>query len=181
MIFRGLDIPGAFLIAPERMEDERGFFARTFCEREFGDHGLCERFVQCSMSYNRRKGTLRGLHYQAPPHGEAKLVRCTMGAVWDVVADLRPGSPARGRWHAAELSAVNRAMVYVPEYVAHGFITLTDDSEVFYQMAGTYHAGAAAGVRWDSPSLGIAWPMVPTLMSERDASLPLAGEDWTSG
>jgi dTDP-4-dehydrorhamnose 3,5-epimerase len=168
VIFRETKLPGAFVIEPERLEDERGFFARTWCEREFRAHGLNPRLVQCNVSYNRARSTLRGMHYQAAPHEEAKLVRCTMGAVHDVVVDLRPDSPTFRQWVAVELSARNRTMLYVPEGFAHGFQTLEDDTEVFYQMSELYHPECARGVRWDDPAFGIEWPLPPRALSERD-------------
>jgi dTDP-4-dehydrorhamnose 3,5-epimerase len=173
VIFRETPIPGAFVVEPERIEDERGFFARTWCEREFREHGLDPRLAQCSVSFNRRAGTLRGMHYQAAPHGEAKLVRCTMGAIYDVVVDLRPDSPAFRRWTAVELSARNRRMLYIPEGLAHGFQTLEPDTEVFYQISEFYHPGSARGVRWNDPAFGIEWPeAAERVMSERDAAYP---------
>ena len=178
MNFRELDIAGAYLIDPRRRADERGFFARVFCERQFAERGLCTRFVQCSVSFNRRRGTLRGLHYQAAPHEETKLVRCTRGAIWDVIADLRPGSPTRGKWAAAELSADNGQMLYVPAGLAHGFQTLRDDAEVLYMISAFYDPAAARGVRWDDPTLAIDWPGADErVISARDLALPL----WEGG
>jgi dTDP-4-dehydrorhamnose 3,5-epimerase len=158
MRFRETPIPGALVIDPERREDERGFFARTWCQREFEAHGIRCAWSQCNISFNRRCGTLRGLHWQEAPWSEAKLVRCSMGAIYDVVVDLRPGSPHYGKWTAVELTATNRRMLFVPEGFAHGFQTLTDDTEVFYQMTGEYHPEAARGLRWNDPALAIAWP-----------------------
>ena len=158
MIFRETELPGAYLIELERIEDDRGFFARSFCAEEFRARGLADRFVQCSVSCNKKKGTLRGMHCQAPPHEEAKVVRCTMGAVYDVIIDLRPESPAYRRWAAAELSARNRRALYVPEGFAHGFQTLEDDTELLYQMSAFYHPECARSVRWDDPAFGIEWP-----------------------
>lgn len=173
MIFRETPIPGAFVVEPERIEDERGFFARTWCEREFREHGLDPRLAQCSVSFNRRAGTLRGMHYQAAPHGEAKLVRCTMGAIYDVVVDLRPDSPAFRRWTAVELSARNRRMLYIPQGLAHGFQTLEPDTEVFYQISEFYHPESARGVRWNDPAFGIEWPeAAERVLSDRDAGYP---------
>lgn len=169
MIFHETPIPGAWRVEPERIEDERGFFARVFDEDEFARRGMRTAFPQCSVSFNARAGTLRGLHYQAAPHAEAKLVRCTAGAVWDVLVDLRPESPAFRRWYAAELSAGNRRLLYVPEGVAHGFQTLVDGSEVFYQISETYHPALARGHRWDDPAFGIEWPAASVrTISERD-------------
>ena len=172
MKFRPTPLAGAFVVEPERIEDERGFFARSFCESEFRARGLNPAVAQCNLSWNRRKGTLRGLHFQAKPHEEAKLVRCTRGAIWDVLVDLRDGSPTKLRWHAVELSADNRLGLYIPEGFAHGFQTLQDDSEVLYQMAESYHPELARGVLWNDPRLAIAWPLAEPILSERDRSYP---------
>jgi len=172
MIFTETAVPGAVVIEPERSADERGFFARSFCAREFAAHGLDARVAQCNISFNRAKGTLRGLHFQRPPHAEAKLVRCTTGRVYDVIVDLRPDSPAFCRHFAIELSARNRIMLYVPAGVAHGFQTLEDESEVFYQMSAPYERDAAAGVRWDDAAFAIAWPLAVSVVSARDRSYP---------
>lgn len=169
MKFAPLPLAGAFAIELERMEDERGFFARSFCTGEFERHGLKATVAQCNVSWNRRRGTLRGLHFQAAPHEEAKVVRCTRGAIWDVIVDLREGSGTRQRWHAVELSAENRLALYVPEGFAHGFQTLSDDAEVLYQMSVPYHAELARGLRWDDPRLGIRWPVPDPILSARDA------------
>jgi dTDP-4-dehydrorhamnose 3,5-epimerase len=158
MGFRELELAGAFLIEPGRRTDERGFFARTWCRDEFAGQGIRCDWVQCNISFNRRRGTLRGLHYQAEPWAEAKLIRCTMGAVFDVIVDLRPRSPTYGRWAVVELTAANRGMLFVPDGFAHGFQTLDDDTELFYQMSQRYHPEAARGVRWDDPRLAIPWP-----------------------
>ena len=168
MKFHSLSVAGAFLIEPQRLEDGRGFFARVFCHDEFVAHGLNPRVVQSSISYNRRRGTLRGMHYQTAPHEEAKLVRCTRGRAYDVVLDLRSGSPTHGRWAAAEIRAEDQRMVYVPEGCAHGFQTLEDDTELFYQMSEFFHPECGAGVRWDDPAFGIAWPIADPTVSERD-------------
>lgn len=176
MIFTETPLPGAFTVDLAPIEDERGFFARSFSEEAFTAHGLEARFVQCNISHNRRRGTLRGLHFAAPPHDEVKLVRCTRGALWDVIVDLRPGSPTRGRWFAATLDAENRRALYVPRGFAHGFQTLVDDTEVFYQMSASYVAAAARGVRHDDPQLGIPWPLPERILSERDRGLPLFAE-----
>ena len=175
MIFTETKLKGAFIIEPERLEDERGFFARTFCRMEFEAHGLNPNLVQCSVSHNKLKGTLRGMHYQIPPHGEAKLIRCTIGAIYDVMLDLRPNSPTYRQWVSVELTAANRRMVHIPEGVAHGFQTLDPDTEVFYQMSDFYHSESAQGVRWDDPTLAIRWPIAQPIMSARDRTLPLAG------
>jgi dTDP-4-dehydrorhamnose 3,5-epimerase len=167
-----LELSGAFLVDLEPIEDERGFFARSFCRQEFAARGLNPAVAQCNISFNRQRGTLRGLHYQAPPKAEAKLVRCTRGALYDVVADLRPDSPTYCRWSAVELSAENYQMLYIPEGFAHGFQTLRDDTELFYQMSEFYAPGSARGLRWDDPSFRIVWPLPITAVSERDRSYP---------
>jgi dTDP-4-dehydrorhamnose 3,5-epimerase len=173
LIFTETKLKGAFLIEPERKEDERGYFARTFCEREFAAHGLHSRFVQCNLSFNRRKGTLRGMHFQAAPHEEAKLVSCTRGAIYDVIIDLRSGSPTY-RQHVAEtLSAGNGKAFYIPEGFAHGFQTLEDDTELFYQMSQFYHPESARGVRWDDPAFHIVWPPAERTIIPRDQEYPL--------
>jgi dTDP-4-dehydrorhamnose 3,5-epimerase len=168
VIFTATTLPGAFIIDAERLEDARGFFARTWCERESQARGLNPRIVQCSVSVNKRKGTLRGLHYQAPPHQEAKLVRCTRGSIFDVVVDLRPDSPTYRRHLTVLLSAENGRMVYVPEGCAHGFQTLEDDTEVAYQMSEFYAPESARGVRWDDPAFGIEWPPDDRTIVDRD-------------
>lgn len=172
MQFSPTDLPGVFLIGLERHEDERGFFARSFCADEFNAHGLDPRVAQCSVSRNRRKGTLRGLHYQAAPHEEAKLVRCTLGGIYDVAVDLRPDSPAFRRWAAFELSSENGLGLYVPAGVAHGFQTLADDSEVFYQISVPYRPELARGVRFDDPAFGIRWPIAEPIVNARDRTYP---------
>jgi dTDP-4-dehydrorhamnose 3,5-epimerase len=165
-------ISSAFLIEPERREDERGFFARTWCQREFEEHGLDARLVQCSISYNRTAGTLRGMHFQREPHVEAKLVRCTAGAIHDVILDLRPSSPTYLSWISVELTAANRLALYVPAGLAHGFQTLVDDTEVFYQISEFYHPESADGVRWDDPAFRIRWPLPNPILSPRDKQYP---------
>lgn len=172
MIFAETDLKGAFIVDPELLEDHRGFFARTWCQREFEARGLNCRLVQCSSSFNKRKGTLRGMHYQAAPHEEARLVRCTMGAIYDVIIDLRPESPTFKEWMAVELTAENRRMVYVPEGFAHGFQTMEENTEVFYQMSQFYAPESARGVRWDDPAFGIRWPAGERIISKRDRSYP---------
>lgn len=172
MIFSRASIAGAYVVDLDPVHDERGFFARAFCEQEFEQHGLASRFPQCNVSFNRRRHTLRGLHYAVPPHREAKLVRCTRGAIFDVIVDLRRDSPTCFRWFGIELSERTRRMLYVPEGVAHGFLTLQPSTEVFYQMGAAYAPEAARGIRWDDPRFGIEWPHRPTLMSERDRTLP---------
>ena len=172
MIFTETPSPGAFIIEPERIEDDRGFFARTWCEREMKAHDLATRWAQCSVSFNKRRGTLRGLHYQAAPHEEAKLVRCTMGAIYDVIVDLRRQSAAFKRHVAVTLSSDNRKMLYVPEGCAHGFQTLEDETEVFYQISQFYSPEHGRGVRWDDPAFAISWPPAERIMIERDRDYP---------
>jgi dTDP-4-dehydrorhamnose 3,5-epimerase len=172
MIFRETGIGGAWVIEAERLEDERGFFARTWDAQEFGARGLNPDLAQCSISYNRARGTLRGMHYQVAPHEEAKLVRCTAGAIYDTVVDLRTDSSSFKRWYGIELSAENRLAVYVPEGCAHGFLTLVEDCEIHYQISEPHAPDAARGVRWDDAAFGIAWPAEVVVISERDASYP---------
>ena len=172
MIFTETNLEGAFIVEPERLEDERGFFARTWCQREFEDHGLNARWVQCNISFNKRKGTLRGMHYQAAPYEEAKLVRCTMGSTYDVIIDLRSESPSFKQHAVVVLTALNRKMLYVPEGFAHGFLTLEDNTEVFYQMSEFYVAECARGVRWNDPAFGIQWPADVQAISDRDRNHP---------
>ena len=172
MRFFETPLAGAWVLELELLEDERGYFARTFCSDEFGAHGLNPRVVQCNVSFNRKRGTLRGLHYQIAPHEEAKLVRCTRGALFDVIVDLRPESQTFERWHGVELTADNRRAVYVPEGFAHGFQTLLDNTEIHYQMSEKYHPGSSRGIRWNSTAFGITWPIADLLMSERDRNLP---------
>jgi dTDP-4-dehydrorhamnose 3,5-epimerase len=169
MRFEELTLAGAFVVSPERRDDARGWFARTFCRDEFTAHGLIGDFIQCGTSFNARRGTLRGMHWQRAPHAETKLVRCTRGAVFDVLLDLRPGSATFRRWQAAELSEENGVAVYIPAGVAHGFQSLADASEVFYQIAERYTPEVSAGVRWDDPAFGIEWPIRAPILSDRDA------------
>jgi dTDP-4-dehydrorhamnose 3,5-epimerase len=173
MKFIETKLKGAFIIEPEKLEDERGFFARTFCEKEFEDHGLDFKVVQCNISFNRKEGTLRGIHYQASPHEEAKLIRCTRGAIFDVILDLRPDSPTAGDWEAFELRYRDLKMIYIPKGLAHGFQTLEDDTEVFYQMSEFYHAEYARGIRWNDPAFGIKWPLNIKRISKKDMNYPL--------
>ena len=173
MRFIETKLAGAYLIEPEPHEDARGFFARTFCAREFAAHGLATEFVQCSISMNRKRGTLRGLHYQLSPAEEVKLVRCTAGAVHDVIVDLRPASPTYRQHVGVELTAPNRRALYVPEMFAHGFQTLEDDSEVFYQISEFYAPEKSVGIRFDDPRLDIPWPLPITAISDKDRSWPL--------
>lgn len=172
MIFEETKLKGAFLIEPERLEDERGYFARTWCKREFEAQGLNTNIVQCSISFNKKKGTLRGMHYQAPPYQEVKLVRCTSGAIYDVIIDMRRESQTYKQWVAAELTAENQKMFYIPEGFAHGLITLQDNAEVFYQISESYHPECSRGVRWNDPGFSIQWPIAPTVMAERDRNYP---------
>lgn len=172
MIFEATSIPDVWLVEAERRADERGFFARLWDTREFADQGLNGRLVQCSLSYNAARGTLRGLHYQEHPYEEAKLVRCTRGAIFDVAVDLRPASSAFKRWFGAELSEENRRALYIGEGCAHGFLTLTDDTDVLYQMSQFWVPEAARGVRWDDPAFGIEWPGAPVVLNERDRTYP---------
>jgi dTDP-4-dehydrorhamnose 3,5-epimerase len=172
MIFQETKLKGAFVIEPERIEDERGFFARTFCEKEFAAHGLVTRFVQCNISFNASRGTLRGMHYQTAPHEEVKLVRCTLGALFDVIVDIRRDSPTFGHWTSVELTSDNRKALYIPKGFAHGFQTLADNTEVFYQMSEFYHPESARGFRWDDDNIHIQWPMQPLSISSSDTSRP---------
>lgn len=168
MIFTETKLKGAFLIEPELMKDERGFFARSFCENEFKGHGLKSRVLQCNLSFNSAKGTVRGMHYQTAPFAEAKLVSCTRGGVYDVIIDLRPDSSTYCQWFAAELTTENYRMLYIPEGFAHGFQTLSENAIVFYQMYGFYHPEAARGVRWDDPAFAIRWPLTARNITEKD-------------
>jgi dTDP-4-dehydrorhamnose 3,5-epimerase len=165
-------LEGAFLIDPERIEDERGFFARTWSQKEFAERGLDPRVVECSTSFNRTSGTLRGMHYQAAPHAEVKLVRCTAGAIHDCIVDLRESSSTFRGWFAIELTAENRLALYVPKGFAHGFLTLRERSEVLYQMSAPYVAASARGVRWDDPAFEIDWPRPVQVINQRDRSFP---------
>jgi dTDP-4-dehydrorhamnose 3,5-epimerase len=169
MQFLATSLPGVYEIRIEPHRDERGFFARTWCEHEFGAHGLNSKLVQCNISFNSRKGTLRGMHFQAAPHSEVKLVRCTKGSIYDVVLDLRPESSTYKQWVGLTLTAEDRNMAYIPERCAHGFITLEDETEVFYQMSEFYNPESARGVRWDDPAFGIVWPTRVEVISRRDA------------
>ncbi len=171
MKFVETELPGAWQVDLEPHRDERGFFARSFCRDEFAARGLSPVVAQCNVSWNARAGTLRGMHYQLAPSAEAKLVRCTAGAIWDAIVDLRPDSPTFRRWTARELSAEDRGALYVPEGFAHGFLTLRDETEVFYQMSASYAPARARGFRWDDPAIGIAWPAAPAVISEADRAL----------
>jgi dTDP-4-dehydrorhamnose 3,5-epimerase len=172
MRFQQTELGGAWLIEPVPVFDERGFFSRVFCTREFGDHGLETRFEQHSLSYSRLRGTVRGMHFQKDPHGEVKVVSCLKGAIWDVIADLRLGSPTFGQWRAFELTAKNRYQLYIPKGLAHGFQSLVDNVEVSYLISTFYVPLAAAGFRHDDPAFGIDWPHPPGAMSEKDRSWP---------
>jgi dTDP-4-dehydrorhamnose 3,5-epimerase len=172
MKFIEMELKGAFVVEPELLQDERGFFARTWSQDEFASQGLNAKLVQCNSSFNRQRGTLRGMHFQIAPHEETKLVRCTAGAIYDVIIDLRPDSPTWRRWLGVELTSRNRRMVYVPQGFAHGFQTLEDDTEIFYQVSEYYHPESACVVRWDDPAFGINWPLPISVMSERDRSHP---------
>lgn len=168
MRFIHTHLASAYLIEPEPASDERGFFVRTWCHNEFVEMGLNPNLVQCNISYNKARGTLRGMHYQKAPHAEAKLVRCTQGAIYDVIVDLRSDSSTFTQWFGAELTAQNRNALYVPEGFAHGFITLQDDTEVLYQMSEFFHAESAAGARWNDRVFSIQWPIEVKVISERD-------------
>jgi dTDP-4-dehydrorhamnose 3,5-epimerase len=172
MNFHETKLPGVFEIHLDPKPDERGFFARSWCQREFEEHGLNPSLVQCNVSFNERTGTLRGIHYQAAPYPETKLVRCTKGAIYDVVVDLRSQSPTYKQWVGVTLTAENRQMLYVPEECGHGFLTLEDETEVFYQMSEFYPPDLARGVRWNDPAFGIEWPCEAAQMSERDRAYP---------
>src|SRR5690349_8665069 len=172
MIFTETKLPGPFIIEPERLEDERGFFARSWCTREFEAHGLNPRLVQCNISFSLKRGTLRGMHYQVAPFSEVKLVRCTRGSIYDAIIDLRPESATFKEHMGVILSAENYKILYVPEGFAHGFVTLEDSTEVFYQMSEFYAPEDGRGVRWNDPTFKISWPLVPTIMSERDMTYP---------
>jgi dTDP-4-dehydrorhamnose 3,5-epimerase len=172
MIFTETELSGAYIIDVERMSDERGFFARSWCEDEFREHGILYPPLQANVSSNPRRGTLRGMHYQLPPHEETKLVRCTRGAVYDVIVDLREESPTYGQWLGVELTADSFRMLLVPERFAHGFLTLVDNSDVFYQVSAKYAPGAERGLRWNDPSIAIKWPFQPSVVSTKDSSHP---------
>ena len=172
MIWRETELPGAFVVETELIEDERGWFARIYDQSELEERGLASRFVQSSIAFNKEWGTLRGLHYQAEPHAEAKLIRCVRGAVHDVIVDLRPASSTFKRWAAVELSAAGGELLYVPEGIAHGYMTLEDETETLYLISAAYAPEAARGVRWDDPAFGIEWPHDPRVMSEKDKAWP---------
>jgi len=173
MKFTECPLAGAYTIELTRIEDERGFFARTYSADEFAARDLPAAMPECSLSFNTRKGTLRGMHFQAAPHAEEKVVRCTAGAVFDVIVDLRAQSPTERRWFGTELRAENRRALFVPQGFAHGFITLHDDTEIFYMISVRHAPGFERGVRWNDPALGIRWPIEPAVISARDAAYPL--------
>lgn len=173
MIFRETPLKGCYLIDIEPVSDERGFFARAACEEQFAEQGLNGRFVQTNLSWNPSRATLRGMHFQHPPHSEAKLIRCLRGKLFDVAVDLRNGSPTRFEWFGVELDPMIRTAIYVPEGFAHGYITLEADTELMYQTTAAYERSSASGVRWDDPVLGIAWPIEPQLVSVADRAWPL--------
>jgi dTDP-4-dehydrorhamnose 3,5-epimerase len=172
MIFTETKLGGAFVIEPRRFEDIRGFFARSWSEREFAEHGIEKPFVEANISFSKMRGTLRGMHFQTAPRAQAKLVRCTRGAIYDVIIDLRPGSETFGQWVGVELTADNRLMLYAPEGCAHGFQTLIDDTEVFYQVSDIYAPEYADGIRWNDPAFGIKWPEEQLTMLPRDRQYP---------
>jgi len=172
MKFVPAGLPGAFRVELERVTDDRGFFARTWCAHDAEAHGLNPVVAQCNVSYTRRRGTIRGMHFQRAPRAEAKLVRCTRGTIADVILDLRPASPTYKRWQRFELSDTDRIALYIPEGLAHGFQALTDDAEVLYQMSEFYSPEHAAGVRWNDPAFGISWPLPDPILSPKDAAYP---------
>ena len=176
MKFSKTSLPGVFLIELELREDERGFLARTYCETEFADHGLNTRWPQCNLTLTKRRGMIRGMHFQAEPKAEVKLIRCAAGGIFDVLVDTRRDSPTLGRWEGFELTAENHCMLYVPSGIAHGFQCLTDHCEVFYQMSEFYFAELARGLRWNDPQVGIKWPLPEPMLSPRDQNLPLLRE-----
>ena len=172
MKFSPTALVGAYVIDIEPVADERGFFVRSWCREEFARRGLNPDLAQCSISFNKKRGTLRGMHYQAKPHEETKVVRCTRGAIYDVIVDLRPESSTFRKWIAVELRADNRRMLYIPVGLAHGFQSLTDDTEVFYQISAPYHPESARGARWNDPAFGIEWPVAERVISDKDRQYP---------
>ena len=173
MIFTETKLKGAFILELERFEDERGFFAHSWSRQQFAERGLESSLVECNISFNKAKATLRGMHYQAAPYGQAKIVRCTLGSIYDAIIDLRTASPTFKQWVGVELTARNRLMLYIPKDFAHGFQTLEDQTEVFYQMSEVYAPESARGVRWNDPAFGIDWPLAVTAISQRDREHPL--------
>jgi len=172
MVFRETKLQGAFVIEPDTYADERGFFCRSWSAREFETHGLASRLAECNISFNKKKGTLRGLHFQAAPFPQSKLVRCTRGAIYDVAVDLRPQSATFKQWVAVNLSAENRLMFFIPGEMAHGFQTMEDDTEIFYQMSERYVPECSRGVRWNDPAFDILWPEGERIMIDRDRNYP---------
>ncbi|HTE24847.1 dTDP-4-dehydrorhamnose 3,5-epimerase [Flavitalea sp.] len=172
MIFTEITIKDAFLIDIKRFEDERGFFGRAFCQHEMKEHGLNDLVAQTNLSHNPKKGTLRGLHYQDAPHEESKLVRCTRGSLFDVLVDLRKGSPTYCQWYGTTLTADSFTMLYVPEGCAHGFLTLEDNTDIMYQVSNFYAPGAEKGLLWNDSAFAIQWPMDPVIISEKDRNQP---------
>jgi dTDP-4-dehydrorhamnose 3,5-epimerase len=172
MIFTETKLKKAYIIEIKRIEDERGFFGRSWCRKELEDHGLNADLQQANTSFSKKKGTLRGMHFQVHPHEEAKLIRCVRGAIYDVIIDLRPDSPTFKQWTGVELTQDNYKMVYIPEGFAHGYLTLTDDTEVYYNVTAFYAPGAEKGIRWNDSSFQIRWPITPLIISEKDASHP---------
>lgn len=181
MTFTESPLAGAYLVDVNRVEDERGFFARSFCVEEFAAQGLATNMRQCSVSFNVLRGTLRGLHFQASPHDEEKLVRCTRGAIYDVIVDIRPDSRTYRRWFGVELKAATHRALYIPKGFAHGFLSLADETEVFYMISEAYAPGAARGLRWNDPVLAISWPFTPAVIAARDAQFPLLVGDLPGG
>ena len=176
MKFTAAKLPGVWVVDLEQREDERGFLARTYCDREFAEHGLNTRWPQSNLTHTKTRGMVRGLHFQREPQGEIKLLRCIRGAIWDVALDVRRDSPSFGQWEAFELSAENRRALYLPKGIAHGLQCLNDDCEVFYQMGDIYAPQLATGIRWNDPALGIQWPIQEASVSDRDANLPFLSE-----
>ena len=172
MTFTETPLAGAYIIDIVALKDDRGFFARTWSVDELKQRGLDATLVQCNVAWNPTKGTLRGMHFQRPPYDEVKIIRCTRGALFDVIIDLRPSSPTFKQWTSVELDADSRRMLYVPKGLAHGYITLTDDVEAYYHVSAPYTPGSADGVAWDDPAFGVTWPMAPTVISERDRAWP---------
>lgn len=173
MVFKETKLAGAFIIELERFEDERGFFAHSWSARQFAERGLVSRLVECSISFNRKRGTVRGMHYQAAPHGQTKVVRCTMGSIYDVIIDLRAASLTFKQWVGVDLTAGNRLMLYIPKDFAHGFQTLEDETEVFYQISDIYVPESGRGVRWNDPAFGISWPeAAEIILNDRDRTYP---------
>lgn len=176
MLFNEVSLPGAWLIEPEFRRDERGAYARMFCREEFSAHGLDPTVVQCNLSLNRRQGTLRGIHFQSEPHAEVKLVRAQRGAIYDVIVDLRKDSPTFAKWYGVTLTAENELALYVPKGFGHSFLTLEDDTEVHYQVSNSYAPHVSREIRWNDPQIGIAWPIQPTIISDKDRNAALLAD-----